>query len=331
MYGSILYGSALYGSTAGAVVPFYIGKSSAEFAGLPYALQMYVDAIRSETVVSSNEITFRPVYIVGRGKSELSGNSVEIDPFGFAPLGLALSKITVNANPIFYQGYFDLNASTAKFEGNSIVWNALFDVPATQSYVNGHGFEWKLYLDAIKSESAFYAKGINFLTVFYLSRSGSNFDGKPFDWLLYFDPVKAKPKVTGGIVSYIASGTAYFDLYVSEAFFKGIAIDPDYVPITAVPNLVAQRVSDGSIVSIDALNPVSIMIDITRTDGYLGNQESIAKVPVSSLPYSDSVDPEGNYRYMATYVIEGEKGGQPRFVRSQSSSPRLTFGKNRTL
>ena len=95
------------------------------------------------------------------------------------------------------------------------------------------------------------------------------------------------------------------------------------------PRIVATRDSAGTTINVTAIGSSAYSnFRVYRA----GDHRSIFSVESNStaLPYTDSgLDASLNYKYKATYVATGTKGGSPYVKESQSSRPVYTVGNKR--
>jgi len=123
-------------------------------------------------------------------------------------------------------------------------------------------------------------------------------------------------------VTPIALGTAKADASAND--MADVLYDFD-----GVPRIVATRDSAGTTINVTAIgSSVYPNFRLYRASDH----RSTFSVESNStaLPYTDSgLDASLNYKYKATYVATGTKGGSPYVKESQSSRPVYTVGNKR--
>lgn len=127
-----------------------------------------------------------------------------------------------------------------------------------------------------------------------------------------------------------AYGISQVDLETDEvvAIAQAYNITPTYV-VRGVPDIVVTRSSGLTSNEIKVLNSSVGNVNIYRASDHRGLFSRIATN--QSSPYTDSgLSASLNYKYRATFVVNGNIGGSPVEQEGQKSEPRYTIG-NRTL
>jgi len=127
------------------------------------------------------------------------------------------------------------------------------------------------------------------------------------------------------IVNGIGSGIG---IETTEAAAIATALDGDAAYfVTDVPDIIVTRSADLTQNALKVLNDEVGNVNIYRADDHRALFSKIATNQTS--PYTDSsLDPALNYKYKATFVIVGTKGGQSVEVEGPKSDPRYTIGSN---
>jgi len=114
----------------------------------------------------------------------------------------------------------------------------------------------------------------------------------------------------------------------TEAAAIATALDGDATYfVTDVPDIIVTRSADLTQNVLKVLNDEVGNVNIYRADDHRALFSKIATNQTS--PYTDSsLDPEKNFKYKATFVIVGTKGGQSVEVEGPKSDPRYTIGSN---
>lgn len=112
------------------------------------------------------------------------------------------------------------------------------------------------------------------------------------------------------------------EIGIAEAVADALDADITY-GVDGTPQLVVSR--SGTTVTIDVSNFENSDLHIYRAAGYRENFSLLTKT--ASVPYEDSVpDATVNYKYKASFVVEGIKGGAAFTAESRRSETRYTKG-----
>jgi len=128
--------------------------------------------------------------------------------------------------------------------------------------------------------------------------------------------------IVNGIGTDIGIGT-------TEAAAIASALDGDATFfIEDIPDIVVTRSADLTQAVLKVLNDEVGNVNIYRADDHRALFSKIATNQAS--PYTDTgLDPAKNFKYKATFVIVGTKGGQSVEVEGGKSEPRYTIGNNK--
>jgi hypothetical protein len=119
---------------------------------------------------------------------------------------------------------------------------------------------------------------------------------------------------------------------VADAVTDDFTAVSDY-SVTAVPDLVAERSTFGTEVTLNVTNTGGPEARYWRSDEVMGNFASLADVgPASDYDYEDTtVDADTNYKYKAAFVSSGTRNGSPHEVVGQRSASVYVIADSSTL
>lgn len=278
------------------IIRFKIGRAEGTAQAVNLVPKTFLDTIVSDSEALAVDIIT---------KTSLSGAVAEAvaqsnDATTLAKLATLVAQAETDANDITLKVLPDLGVGEAIAQAIDIAGVGLGLIPAT-SVVNAQDIVPKTFLDTETGEVVADA-----LFVIPLSK-------------LALTPAEA---IVNGIGTDIGIET-------TEAAAIATALDGDATFfISDIPDIVVTRSSDLTQAVLKVLNSELGNVNIYRADDHRALFSKIATNQTS--PYTDSgLDPALNYKYKATFVIIGTKGGQQVEVEGGKSDPRYTIGNNK--
>lgn len=244
---------------------------------------------------------------------------------------LSSAKILAGSDAVLWKQNHLLSPAQILAKGSDIRFVSIMDVVSSRLNVSSSPVGYHVILPLESANITVQAALLNLSQFSDLTTANVKAKSNPYNINQKLILLPAGIAVSSDPVTYEIGGTIYFDL--SNALVRTKA-DPgafEYAPIVVIPDLTVSRSGSYLQSFIDVKNPINADIMIYRADNHIGKLELVTKIPINTLPYTDTVQANTNYIYVVYYSTDGEINYIPVNIKSKSSQPRITIGKHRSL